>query len=526
LSVKRIAIRLAELMSEHLPLIRELLNPAAYPHAVGSIDVVETHISWVLLTGQFAYKIKKPVRLDFVDFSTLERRQEMCLVELRLNRRFAPRIYLDVVPVCKSLSDGSLNIGGSGEPIEYAVKMVQFPAEARLDRVLARAEFGARDCDLLAARIADVHIAARVAELESMFGTPAMAAKHVGDALNTAMEQTRGGPLESVVAGVHDWAAQEVVRLRPAIEQRKAAGRVRECHGDLHSENIAVIDGEPTPFDCLEFREDLRWIDAMSDVGFLCMDLEDRGHARLAYRLLNTYLERTGDIDGLGVLRFYQSYRAVVRGLVSVMQQPAEERASGKICDRARTYFELAERYTRPRRPSVVITHGVSGTGKSTLTQELLEEIGAIRLRSDLERQRGADGLIRPRREAGAGAAERYAPAARQAVYDELARRADVVLAAGYPVIVDATFLRRAQREAFRQLAERRGAPYVILAFDADPATLRQRIESRQRAGGDASEATIAVLEQQLAECEPPTTDEQQYVTAAHDAEKLRTTLA
>ena len=508
-------------MANYPSLIGELLAPAAYPHAVGAIAVVETHISWVLLTGQFAYKVKKPVRLDFVDFSTLERRRAMCLVELRLNRRFAPRVYLDVVPITWLASNGSAMVGGDGEPIEYAVKMAQFPAEARLDRALARREFGPRECDLLSAKVADVHAAASVAEAESPFGTPAMVSKHFGDVLETALAQTRGGPLESVVTRLRDWADGEIVRLRPNIERRKSARRVRECHGDLHSENIAMIGGEPVPFDCLEFRDDLRWIDVMSDVGFVCMDLADRGHSRLAHRLLNAYLERTGDVEGLAVLRYYQAYRAVVRGMVTVMQQAPEERASGTISQRARTYFELAEHYSRPRRPALVITHGLSGTGKSTVTGRLLEEIGAIRLRSDMERRRGEDGFTQPTADEDSSA-ERYTPAARQAVYDELARRAEVVLTAGYPVIVDATFLRHAQRDAFRQLAERRSVPFVILACDADPATLRQRIEERQRAGNDPSEATLKVLEQQLAEREPLTPEEQKYVVASHDAKLLR----
>jgi predicted kinase len=280
-----------------------------------------------------------------------------------------------------------------------------------------------------------------------------------------------------------------------------------------------MIGGEPVPFDCLEFRDDLRWIDVMSDVGFLCMDLADRGQLRMSHRLLNAYLEQTGDVEGLAVLRFYQAYRAVVRGMVTVMQQPQEDRASDTISIRARTYFELAERYSRPGRAALLITHGVSGTGKSTVTQTLLEEIGAIRLRSDLERRRGDDGSIRSPAGGGASATERYTPAARQAVYDELARRADRALTAGYPVIVDATFLQRAQRDAFRQLAERRGVPFVILAFDADPATLRQRIEERRQEGEDPSEATIDVLEQQLAEREPLGEEERGYVVAVRDGE-------
>jgi aminoglycoside phosphotransferase family enzyme/predicted kinase len=492
-------------------LIRALVDPARYPHPVAQVEVVETHISWVVLTGRFAYKIKKPVRLDFVDFSTLELRRKACHDELRLNRRFAPQIYLDVVAITGSAAQPA--IGGCGAPVDYAVKMAQFPARARLDRVLAEGKFRPTDCDRLARRIADSHLRAGVAAVETPFGEPVTVARHVGDVLKSAQEQTRGGLQEALVARISAWVDGELVRLVPIFKQRKSAGRIRECHGDLHSENIVMLDSEAVPFDCLEFRDDLRWIDCASDIAFLGMDLADRGHPAFAHRLINAYVEKTGDIESLYVLRYYQVYRALVRAVVTTLQDQAAR--AGRISDRASSYLQLAEQYTQPRQAALIVTHGVSGTGKTTATQDLLERLGAVRLRSDVERLR--------REKANAAAldsmAGRYALAARQAVYDVLLRRANIGLTAGYPIIVDATFLHRQHRDAFRQLAARRNVPFVILAFDADPDTLRQRIAERQRAGGDASEATPTVLEGQLTEREALADDEREYVVAIHDGD-------
>jgi hypothetical protein len=242
------------------------------------------------------------------------------------------------------------------------------------------------------------------------------------------------------------------------------------------------------------------------------MDLADRGHPALAHRLLNKYLEQMGDFESLGVLRYYQVYRALVRAIVTTMQAGA---AAGAIPDRARAYFQLADRYTRPRKAALVITHGVSGSGKTTATQELLEQSGAVRLRSDIERRRDDTAAA----DKSASAADRYTPAARDAIYEKLLRKVEIGLTAGFPVIVDATFLRRKHRDAFRQLATRLSVPFYILAFDADLATLRQRIAERQRAGSDASDATSAVVEAQWTEREPLADDEREFAIAIRDGD-------
>jgi aminoglycoside phosphotransferase family enzyme/predicted kinase len=481
------------------PLVRSLFKQSAYTHPIDRVELAETHISWVLLTGPFAYKIKKPVRLDFLDFSTLELRKQACVKELQLNCRFAPQVYLDVAPI--SGSPAAPRMGDASAPIEYAVKMTQFPSEARLDRVLAAGQFESQHCDALARMVAGIHRTAATATTETSFGTPAVVAKHVGDVLALAADQNRGGPLEQLVARIAAWSKNESARLTSTIVRRKAHGRVRDCHGDLHSENIVLLSGQPTAFDCLEFRDDLRWIDCASDLAFLTMDLADRGFAHFSHRLLNACIEQTGDIEALAVLRYYQVYRALVRAVVTTLQQPA--RTTGAVNDRAQIYLRLAEQYTDQRRPFVVITHGVSGTGKSTVTQHLLERLGAIRLRSDVERRRAEDGTLSDQPLTAEDSSAQYTVAARQAVYRAMLAKAEIALAARFPMIIDATFLRRNDRDAFRSLAAAQGVPFVILAFDADLATLRQRVASRLSSGRDVSEATLAVLDQQFAEREP-----------------------
>jgi aminoglycoside phosphotransferase family enzyme/predicted kinase len=489
-------------------LIQALLHPGAYPHPVETVALAETHISWVLLTGSFAYKIKKPVKLDFLDFSTLAMRQQACEDELRLNRHFAPQLYLDVTPI--SGTPTLPRVADRSQPIEYAVRMQQFPADARLDRVLARGEFDPATCDRLARMVAVIHRDASVATAESRFGDPGTVEKQVGDVVQLAVDQTRGAALEETVDRIANWTTTEFARLIPLIERRKAAGRVRRCHGDLHSENIVILDGEPVAFDCLEFRDDLRWIDCASDLAFLTMDLTERGFPHFSNRLLVAWLDETDDIESLHVMRYYQVYRALVRAVVATLRARQADAGPSNILERAQEYLQLAFAYTRPPTPAVIITHGVSGAGKSTATQQLVERFGVIRLRSDIERTRLDVGPSpSPGDEVSTG---RYAPAARQAVYQAMLQKAETVLDAGYRVIIDATFLRRADRDAFRRLAHERHVPFLILAFDADPATLRQRIENRQRAGGDASEATAAVLERQLAEREPLAEGELPYV--------------
>jgi hypothetical protein len=285
---------------------------------------------------------------------------------------------------------------------------------------------------------------------------------------------------------------------------------VRECHGDLHCGNIAVIDGRPTPFDCIDFNAALRWIDVLSEVAFLLMDLDDHGRGDLAARFLNRYLEETGDYEGMAVLRYYLVYRALVRAKVNVLRahQPRVAAAERKRLARlAGEYLGLARSYTTRRRVALIITHGLSGSGKTTATQSLIERAGAVRIRSDIERKRlhGLSPLARSDSGVDTGI---YSAAANAATYGHLKELARCVLAAGWPVAVDAAFLRRTEREAFRALAAEMGVPFVILDFVAPAELLVARVARRAAAGHDASEADRQVIERQIAFHEPLAPDE------------------
>jgi aminoglycoside phosphotransferase family enzyme/predicted kinase len=496
-------------MSNDNPLIRGLQNPAVFDHEIAAFQVVETHISWVLLTGPYAYKIKKPVDLGFLDFSSLARRHHFCKEEIRLNSRLAPSIYLEVVAIYGTPSRPSLD-PASGEIIEYAVKMRQFPQAAQLDRVLQRGELTAGHIGQLAETVAHFHQDISIADAASPFGTPerimapCLENFEQIEARITAPDDTRR--LETL----RHWTQEQYARLRGVMAARKAGGFIRECHGDLHLRNIALLDDTPQVFDCIEFNDDFRWIDVMSEAAFTVMDLEDRQRRDFAWAFLNHYLEITGDYAGLALLRFFLVYRAMVRAKVDCIRasQPGlEETERHEILQEYRSYITLAESYMQPRQPVLFIAHGLSGSGKTFYSQHILEQLPAVRIRSDIERKR-LFGLEAGARTASGVQEGIYSRDASRHTYARLNDLAGVIINAGYSVIVDATFLKQAQREPFTVLADQLGVPYVILEFTAPQNMLRQRIVERARAQHDASEADLEVLEHQLHSVEPLTDKE------------------
>ena len=289
--------------SSRFRLSRQLLNPRCYPHPVKAIQAIETHISWLFLTGLYAYKLKKPVDLGFAKFTTLAERKFYCEEELRLNPRLAPGLYLDVVPI-RGGSRGP-RIGGKGRVIDYAVKMRQFPQRALASRALALRDFGRAEIDTLAATIAAFHEAASFAPPGGEFGTPGAVLDIAQENFDQMASLVRSKPDSRSLAFLRQWTEREHARLRDAMERRKSAGCIRECHGDLHLGNIVMLDGRPVPFDSIDFNPALRYIDVISEVAFLVMDLIDRKRSDLAWRFLNRYLEVTGDYGGISVLRFY-----------------------------------------------------------------------------------------------------------------------------------------------------------------------------------------------------------------------------
>jgi len=480
-----------------------LREPACYPHRVDRVELIETHISWVFLAGDYAYKVKKPVNLGFLDFSTLDKRRFYCGEELRLNRRTAPGLYLDMLPIVES--PGGPRVGGTGEAIEYALRMRRFPQEALADGMARRGGLRSAEIDAIAAAIAAFHAAIPAAARDAEYGSAA----HVAAPALANFEQLGrlvADPAESArLAQLRAWTLGEGARLREVLAARKRDGFVRECHGDLHLGNIAFLDGRPVPFDCLEFNPELRWIDVMNEVAFLAMDLLEHRLGPAAWRFLNAYLETTGDYAGVRVLRYYLVYRAMVRAKIACIRslQPGPgEAVQGRAHREYGEYLALAGSLATPARPALVAMHGLSGSGKTTVAQKMLEALGMVRVRSDVERKRlhGLAAGTRTRAEPLGGI---YSPAGTRLTYERLKQAARDIVESGYGAIVDAAFLRRAERDEFRSLARELGAPFLIVSCRAPEAALRGRVVRREAAMSDPSEAGIAVLESQLATQEP-----------------------
>ncbi len=498
-------------------LVAALADPAVHGPGCASVRVLETHISYVLLTGVHAYKLKKAVNLGFLDFTTLAARRHFCEQELRLNRRLAPALYLDVIAITGT--PGAPVLGGSGPVLEYAVKMREFSQHALASEVLARDELAPHDIDALAARVADFHAAIAGGVPPPACGTPESILEialanfdHIGSAMAAPEGQAALAQLES-------WTRREHAALAPVFRARRAQGFVRECHGDLHLRNIAVLPGEVVIFDCIEFNDAMRWIDVQSEIAFTVMDLHERGHACLAHRFLNAYLERTGDYAGLPVLRFYLVYRALVRAKIvqlRVVQLSSADDPAALLRERD-GYLRLAQACARASAPALIITHGFSGCGKTALSGMLLEHIGAVRIRTDLERKRrlGVPAMLHTE---GVGADALYSADTTRQTYDYVRQLAASVAAAGLVTIIDGAFLQRWQRETFRDLAAELQIPFVVLAFTASNATLQRRIVERNLRGTDASDADVAVLDLQLHTCDELAADEQSW-TVHYDAE-------
>lgn len=511
------------------PLIAALLDPAAYPHPAPAPRLIETHISWVFLAGDYAYKLKKPVDLGFLDFSSLDKREHCCREEVRLNARLAPDIYLGVVPIAGSPP----RIEGEGPVLEWAVKMRAFPADATLDR---EPEITTDQIDAIADTVARFH--GEIAPAAAAFGTAEAVQAPVAENFRQ-LRKLLPVP-DSRLDALETWSEAEGRRLADHFAARKAQGFIRECHGDLHLGNIAWVTealpplakggggdlrtsaqpetsrsppqppfakgGSPLIFDGIEFNPGLRMIDVISEAAFLGMDLMHRGLAPLAWRFLDRYLQHTGDYAGLAALPYYLVYRALVRAKVAALRASQSDRDFTEV----HSYLELAERFTRRPAPALLLMHGVSGSGKTWFSQHLLEQLPAIRVRSDVERKRlyGLDALADSR----ALGENIYSREAGERTLARLLEVTQALLDAGFRVIVDATFIKRDWREPLRKLAEASALPWLIIALEAPAEVMRQRLRDRQAGGRDASEAGVEVLAAQLAAVEPFSEDERPHV--------------
>ena len=480
-------------------LIQALLNDRAYDHDTRDIHVIETHISWVICTGSYVYKIKKPVDLGFLDFSSLDKRRYYCHEELRLNQILAPELYLDVVAITGTPEHP--HMAGHGTAIEYAVKLKQFDTACQFDRLLADSKLDEHHIDEVVDTIVRFHEnTPRLKHSENGFANtahkPVRENYRQADRYKLTMDQRER------VNKLRQWHDAAFARLSPIIEQRLADGYVRECHGDLHLGNIVYYQNKVILFDRLEFDPQLRFIDVINEIAFLLMDLEAHRQQGLAHRFLSAWLQRSGDYAGLYLLDYYKCYRSMVRAKVALIQ--------GSEAEFLR-YLALAETCTRERFAALILTHGLSGSGKSTITRPLAPLINAIIVRSDIERKRHLQGV----------SPDLYGTEATRQTYSLLATAAEAIIGTGYHAIVDATFLKAQQRQLFMDLAQRLKRPCIILDFQAPRELLVHWINERMEKGTDVSDATVEILDQQIRNQEPLTEYEQQHALTVDTSQNI-----
>lgn len=469
-----------------------LANPASHGAGIEKVERIETHVSLVFLAGERAYKLKRAVKLPYLDFSTVEERRAACANELALNRRTAPRIYLGLRRLGRD-AQGKVAFCDTGEAVDWVVEMRRFDQALLFDALAQAGRLDARLMDALADHIAQFHDAAErrphsggTAALAEVAETACGILTRTGDAV---------APPQRIRLLREAWCEALAAR-GPLIEARRAAGKVRHCHGDLHLRNICLLDGEPTLFDCLEFSNELASIDILYDIAFLVMDLEHRGLATLANRLFNRYLDKSGEDGGLRATPLFLSLRAGIRAHVTAtaLADVAQPGKQGELAAEARAYLDLALALLEPRPPRLVAVGGPSGSGKSTLAAALAPELGlrpgARVLRSDVARKLLLGAAPETRLPEAA-----YRRDVTRRVYDRLREKAATALAAGYTAIIDAVALTPAERRSFAEVARKAGAPFTGLWLEADPNAMAARITGRRH---DASDATPEILAQQL----------------------------
>jgi aminoglycoside phosphotransferase family enzyme/predicted kinase len=478
-------------------LIEALSNPGAYAHPVDAVEVRQTHISVVFLAGPYAYKLKKPVNLGFVDFSTLAQRHHFCEQEVRLNRRLAPEVYRGVVPVVRTAQ--GVRFEGEGDVVEWAVKMQRLPDEATLQERLRRGEIGGELAETLGRRIASFHRIAEASERIAAFGRFEAVARIVLDIFAQATPQVGTTVSTAVFGRVQGLTEQALTRLHPLIEERAARGVTRDCHGDLHLDHVYFFPDLPPPadliiIDCIEFNERFRFIDPVADMAFPAMDFVFYGRRDLASAFTEAYFRASSDEEGRALLPLYLAYRATVRGaveglLLAEKEVPEAERSAALQRARAHWLLALTELQELERMPCLLLVAGLPGTGKSSLAQGLADRAGFCLIRSDVVRKELAG--VSPEGQAPPHLSEsHYTPEWNEHTYAECLRRAEQLLFEGKRVLVDATFREEQQRQTFLEAAVRWGVPAGLLLCQATPETVRQRLEKRR---GDVSDADWSV---------------------------------
>ena len=491
-----------------------LLNSSVYPHSAPEpVELIETHISWVFLAGHFAYKIKKPIVNGFLDYSSLEKRHAACVRELNLGKRFAPELYVDVVPI--TIEEGICRVDGDANPIDFAVRMRRFSSESLLSKRLISGVVSEQEIEQLGKSIARFHSSATTATKERSGGLESIYNRALENI--ESLKRSQLLPDTTTLLQVEQWTISQWPTLRERFLVREQLGWVRECHGDMHCNNVVYFRDNWTLFDGIEFNDELSCIDTVSDIAFLVMDLIERKENGLAWLLLNAYLEESGDYHGLSVLKWYLIYRAMVRAKVAIMRAEQVTKADPehrREIESAINYLNLAFEFTSNRQPQLWITHGFSGSGKTHGSRWAIRDLGMIRLRSDVERKRlfhlshaeiGSHVTPKDRKDL-------YSVSATEATYRSLWSLSRELLQGGFSVLVDATFLKQAERKRFIDLAKTLEINFRILNFQNHVSMLEQRIRDRKLLGIDASDADVEVLHKQIKNHDPLNESEQQFV--------------
>jgi aminoglycoside phosphotransferase family enzyme/predicted kinase len=464
-----------------------LSKAASYGTAVERVDIIETHVSLVFLAGDRVYKLKRAVKFPYLDFSTAEQRMTACKAELALNRRTAPELYLEVRALVRTTT-GVIAFATGGPAVDWVVVMRRFDQAALFDELAKSRRLNVSLMTALADHIAAFHQAAE--PRRDRGGTAALSAI-VETNHRCLMAAREAGFAPERIVEIRQQSSERLAVVGALLDRRRADGKARRCHGDLHLRNVCLFEGRPTLFDCLEFSDELASVDVLYDLAFLLMDLEHRGLADFANRVLNRYLDLTGEDEGLAAMPLFLSMRAAIRAHVTAAAiDRAAPAAKPEMGAEARRYLDLGVRLLRPRSCRVVAIGGLSGTGKSTLAAALAPSLGARVLRSDVIRKRLYK--VAPETPLAAGA---YRPQVSRRVYDTLRGRAVDALAAGYSVIIDAVSLKPAERRSFLAVAEAAGVPFLGLWLVAPTATMDRRLQARRH---DASDASSEVLDQQL----------------------------
>lgn len=491
--------------------IRSLLKPSAYPEHTDSVELVQTHVSYIFLTDRFAYKVKKPVDFGFLNFSTIDRRRFYCNEEVRLNRRLCPDIYIGVEEVRET--PGGSGFSGEGRVIDYAVKMKRLPAQRMLDRLLSAGEVSVADIRAIARVIGEFHRRAeRSREIDSYGEADVIRANWEENFRQTrqfAGETLNGRDLYFI----EEWVERFMKENAVIFAKRVAGGFIRDCDGDIHLENICLdSDGSICIFDCIEFNTRFRYGDTAADIAFLLMDFDVNRRSDLCSPFLDEYIRTTGDDGVADVLDFYKVYRACVRGKVESMrlldpQIPPADKAAAK--ERSRRYFRLARGYIARQAfpPSLILTCGLTGTGKSYTARELAFDLGLEIVSSDVVRKELTGSAPEEHHwdRYGEGI---YTESVTARTYGELLKRAETALDAGRSIIVDATFRRRTDRDLFRQLAGRHGSRFHLLYAVCPEEAVRQRLETRRNQCDEPSDGRWDIYLLQKEEFEAPADDE------------------